>query len=112
LVAAVEAGEEVVVIDGAAVNPRLHLLMHHVVAERLLYDDPPEDWLAFEGLLERGVDPHEAQHAIGRHLVEELVAKLGPAPGQSPAPRARARGDRRGRERRKAQRAARRRNRR
>jgi Domain of unknown function (DUF1841) len=114
LAPAIDAGEEVVVLGGEAVNPRLHLLMHHVVAERLLHDDPPEDWLAFEALLEDGVDAHEAQHAIGRRFVEELVAELGPPPRRQPAaaPPARARTDRHVRDRRKAQRAARRRNRR
>jgi hypothetical protein len=113
LAAAIEAGEEVVVIGGEAINPRLHLLMHQVVADRLLYDDPPEDWLAFDALLERGVDAHDAQHAIGRRLVEEIVAELDPPLAPAPlGPRPRAGGDRRARERRKAQRAARRRNRR
>jgi hypothetical protein len=108
--AAIEAGEEVVVIGGEAVNPRLHLLTHQVVAERLLHDDPPEDWLAFEALLEHGVDAHEAQHAIGRRFIEELAGELGPP--AAPASRVRGRSDGRVRERRKAQRAARRRNRR
>jgi hypothetical protein len=113
LAAAIEAGEEVVVTGVEAVNPRLHLLMHHVVAERLLHDDPPEDWLAFGALLEEGVDAHEAQHVIGRRFVEQLMAELRPPPAQQPASeRGRVRGDRRVRERRKAQRAARRRNRR
>jgi hypothetical protein len=110
LAGAIDAGEEVVVIDGEAVNPRLHLLMHQVVADRLLHDDPPEDWLAFDALLERGIEPHEAQHAVGRRLVAEMVAEFGPP--TSPAPRQRGRGDQRARDRRKAQRAARRRNRR
>ncbi|MDP9384970.1 MAG: DUF1841 family protein, partial [Actinomycetota bacterium] len=110
LAAAIDAGEEVVIIDGEAVNPRLHLLMHQVVADRLLHDDPPEGWLAFEALLEHGIDAHEAQHAVGRRLVEEIVAEVGPP--REPAPSPRARGDRRARDRRKAQRAARRRNRR
>jgi len=110
LVAAIDAGEEIVVIDGEAVNPRLHLLMHQAVADRLLHDDPPEDWLAFGALLERGVDAHEAQHAVGRRLVEEMVAEFGTPPARTPVPRAR--GDQRARDRRKAQRAARRRNRR
>ena len=110
LVAAIDAGEEIVVIGGEAVNPRLHLLMHQVVADRLLHDDPPEDWLAFGALLERVVDAHEAQHAVGRRLVEEMVAEFGTPPAPTPGPRAR--GDRRARDRRKAQRAARRRNRR
>jgi hypothetical protein len=108
LAAALDAGEDIAVIDGAPVNARLHLLTHQAVAERLLYDDPPEDWIAFQALLERGVDPHEAQHAIGRRFVEELMEELGPAP--RPHRRGRPRGDRRGR--RKAQRAARRGNRR
>ena len=108
--AAIDAGEEIVVIDGEAVNPRLHLLMHQVVADRLLHDDPPEDWIAFDALLERGVDAHDAQHAVGRRLVEEMVAEFGTPP--APTPRPRARGDRRARDRRKAQRDARRRNRR
>ena len=88
LAAAIDADEEVVVIGGEAVNPRLHLLMHQVVADRLLHDDPPEDWLIFEALLERGVDAHEAQHDVGRRLVEEMVAEFGPPP--VPVPRARA----------------------
>jgi hypothetical protein len=109
----IDAGDQVVVIDGEAGNPRMHLLMHEIVAERLLHDDPPDDWLAFEALLERGVDAHEAQHAVGRRLREELAAELGPPREPAPlAPPLRVRGDRRARERRKAQRAARRRNRR
>jgi len=82
LAAAVDAGKEVVVIGGEAVNPRLHLLMHQVVAERLLYDDPPEDWLAFSELLTDGVDAHDAQHAIGLRFVEELMAAIGPPPAR------------------------------
>ena len=108
LAAALDAGEDVVVIDGEPVNARLHLLAHQVVAARLLYDDPPEDWVALEALLQHGVDPHEAQHVIGQRFVEGLVEELGPP--LSPQPRERARGD--GRARRKAQRAARRANRR
>lgn len=110
LAAAIDAGEEVLVVDGEAVNPHAHLLVHQMVADRLLHDDPPEDWLVFGALLDRGVDAHEAQHVVGRRLVEEMVAELGPPP--SPEPRPRARGERRARDRRKTQRAARRRNRR
>ena len=109
LAAAIDVGEEVVV-DGESVNPRLLLVMHQVVADRLLHDDPPEDWLAFEALLDRGVEAHEAQHAVGRRLVAEMVTEFGPPP--APAVRPRSRGDRRARGQRKAQRAARRRNRR
>ena len=64
LAGAINAGEEVVVIGGEAVKPRLHLLMHQVVADRLLHGEPPEDWLAFDAMIERGVDAHEAQHAM------------------------------------------------
>jgi hypothetical protein len=66
-------------------------------------------------MLDHGVDAHEAQHAIGRRFLEEVMGQLGPPPAHEPAPapaRARVRGDGRARERRKARRAARRRNRR
>lgn len=113
LAAPIDAAEEVVVIAGEAVNPRLHLLMHQVVADRLLHDDSPQDWLALEELIASGVDAHEAQHAIGRRLVAEMIAEFAPPAAPSHvAPRQRAGGDRRARDRRKEQRAARRRNRR
>ena len=110
LAAALDAGSDFAVIDGEPVNARLHLLAHQVVAQRLLYDDPPEDWVAFEALLQDGVAPHEAQHAIGQRFIEGLIEEFGPPPRALAPPRARARGDRR--TRRKAQRAARRGNRR
>jgi hypothetical protein len=56
------------------------------------------------------MDPHEAQHAVGLRLVEEIFAKFGPPRALAPPPRGR--GDRRARDRRRSQRAARRRNRR
>ncbi len=108
LAAALDAGEDVAVVDGEPVHARLHLLSHQVVAVRLLYDDPPEDWIAFQALLDHGVDPHEAQHALAQRFVEELSETFGQPHG--PHPRERARGDRRAR--RKAQRTARRGNRR
>lgn len=52
LAGAIDAGEEVIVVNGEAVNPRSSLLVHQLVAERLLCDDPPEDWLVFGALLE------------------------------------------------------------
>jgi hypothetical protein len=33
-----------VIVDGERANPRLHVLMHQVVARQLLADDPPETW--------------------------------------------------------------------
>jgi hypothetical protein len=81
------------------------------VADRLLHDDPPEDWHELEALLEHGVDAHEAQHAVGRRFVEALIAEFGPPPPRL-EPQRRSSDERRSRDRRKAQRAARRRNRR
>ncbi|HUO70706.1 MAG TPA: hypothetical protein VMU39_08015 [Solirubrobacteraceae bacterium] len=113
MAAAIEAGEETVLIGGEAINPRLHLLMHQVVADRLLHGDPPDDWLAFRALVEGGGDAHEAQHVIGRRFVAEMMAEVGPPSGDPPhTSHPRVRGDRGARNRRKAQRAARRRNRR
>jgi hypothetical protein len=31
-----------VVLDGQLMNPRLHIALHEIVAERLWADDPPE----------------------------------------------------------------------
>lgn len=102
----------VLLIAGAAASPSSMRADRHWRAIRRghlrLRADVDGLGLAFDALLEDGVAAHEARHAIGRRLVEELVAEF----GLPPAPAPRARGDRRVRERRRAERAARSRNRR
>lgn len=64
-------------IDG--VNPRLHLLMHEIVANQLWDNDPPETWHAARRLRDLGHDRHDVLHAIGdvslTHVQASLVGK-------------------------------------
>jgi hypothetical protein len=55
--AALQGGGDVIV-DGEAVNPRLHVAMHQVVASQLLAGDPPETWQAVQRLAGLGYDWH------------------------------------------------------
>lgn len=57
-------------IDG--VRPRLHLVMHEIVANQLWDNDPPEVWAAARRLLDAGHDRHDILHAIG-HAFMPLV---------------------------------------
>jgi hypothetical protein len=69
---AVERGEQVVVIDGEEVNPRLHLMLHEVLTEQLLNDDPPEVWRAARRLIGAGYERHEIFHLLGSALAPQL----------------------------------------
>jgi hypothetical protein len=61
-------------IDG--VNPRLHLVMHEIVANQLWDDDPPEVWQAARRLRDAGHDRHEILHAIAELVVRHVHAGL------------------------------------
>ena len=54
------------------INPRLHLIMHEIVATQLWDDSPPEVWDTAVRLLERGYERHEILHMLGR-LVSDQV---------------------------------------
>jgi len=56
--------------DGQEVNPHLHLTLHVMVEKQLRSDDPPFVRKTFERLTARGLDGHEAQHAIMGVLVQ------------------------------------------
>jgi hypothetical protein len=83
-------------------NPRLHMLMHQVVANQLLADDPPEAWQTVQRLAGLGYDWHSAVHMIGELVTEDLhrtltekqpfdradyVRRLSELPGDRPPPR-------------------------
>jgi len=53
-------------------NPFLHITLHVTLERQLRAGDPPCVQETMERLRERGVDPHEAQHAILRVLVQEM----------------------------------------
>ena len=53
-------------------NPRLHLIMHEIVATQIWDDSPPEVWDTAVRLLEAGYERHEILHMLGR-LVSDHV---------------------------------------
>lgn len=72
LVAAVEAGADEVDIHGERVNPRLHLLMHELVAAQVWEGNPPEVLATAERLADSGYERHEVLHLIGSVLAREM----------------------------------------
>lgn len=71
-----------VVLDGQLMNPRLHIALHEIVAERLWTDDPPEAWPTAQRLSALGYDRHEVLHMLMSVLSGELYqAMQGPASG-------------------------------
>jgi hypothetical protein len=53
-------------------NPFLHISMHVALENQIASNDPPETRETFERLVEGGMDPHEAKHAILRVLIHEI----------------------------------------
>jgi hypothetical protein len=72
LTEAIERGDEEIEIDGQAINPRLHLTIHEVLAKQLWENDPPEVWQTARRLLDAGYERHEILHMIGSALVPRL----------------------------------------
>ena len=61
-------------IDG--VNPRLHIVIHEVVANQLWEDDPAEAWRAARRLHDAGVDRHDVLHQLGGVVAAHLHGAL------------------------------------
>lgn len=62
--AALEDDREVIGPDGSTMQPRLHIAVHEVVANRLWADDPPELWQTAKRLSAAGYDRHEVLHML------------------------------------------------
>jgi hypothetical protein len=56
--------DEEVIQGGHAVNPRLHLAMHEVVANQIWDDTPPEMWTTARRLTSLGCDRHQVLHML------------------------------------------------
>lgn len=61
---ALRRGDEEVVIGGERINPRLHIVMHEIVANQLWDDDPPEAWETAQRLIALGYERHEVLHML------------------------------------------------
>jgi len=77
LAEAIERGEQIVIVGGEEVDPRLHLTLHEILIEQLLNDDPPEVWSTARTLIAAGYARHEILHMLGSALAPQLwrVAK-------------------------------------
>jgi hypothetical protein len=72
MIAAITAGRMIKVARGApAVNPRLHVAMHEIVANQLWDGEPPETWDAAQRLLAQGHARHEVLH-----MLAEVASRL------------------------------------
>jgi hypothetical protein len=58
------------------VNPRLHVVLHRVIANQLWDDTPAEVWQAARRLLAQGHDRHTILHALAYELSQELYPAL------------------------------------
>jgi hypothetical protein len=67
-------GKEEVTRDG--VNPFVHVAIHQVVENQLAENDPPQTAETLEALLRAGYERHNAIHAIGRVVSDEIFAIL------------------------------------
>ncbi len=63
-------------IAGNAVNPRLHVAMHEIVANQLWADDPPEVWATAQRLTDNGYDRHEVLHMLASVSSDALYNAL------------------------------------
>lgn len=57
-------------INGTVVNPFIHTALHVLVEKQLQSKSPPEIADALNALLNRGIDRHEAVHAIASVYAE------------------------------------------
>ncbi len=65
LAEAFEDDADRIALDGRSVGPRLHVLMHEVVANQISDDDPPEVWATAERLTSAGYERHDVLHMLG-----------------------------------------------
>lgn len=59
-----DATEAEYAVEGGRTNPFLHLSMHLAITEQLSIDQPPGIRAAYEQLLRRTGNPHDATHEI------------------------------------------------
>lgn len=69
---AIDDDHDEVDLEGRAVSPRLHLLMHELVANQIWGDDPPEVWTTAERLTAEGFERHDVLHMLGSVAAGEL----------------------------------------
>jgi len=69
---AIDRGDDELIVDGRAMNPRLHLIIHEVVATQIIDGDPPEMFETAERLTAAGRDRHDVLHMLGSTVSEQI----------------------------------------
>lgn len=76
LARALRRGENEVLVNGEPMNPRLHFVMHEVVANQLADEDPPEVYRTARRILDAGYGRHEVLHMLASTMSEQIHAVL------------------------------------
>ncbi len=63
---------ETAIVGGEQMNPRLHLVLHEIVAKQLVDLDPPEVWETEQRLRRLGYRRHEILHMLGAAMTGEI----------------------------------------
>jgi hypothetical protein len=67
---------QTVTIDGSEMNPRLHLMVHEIIATQLANDDPPQVWATAQRLRRLGYGRHEILHMLSAAMAPQLWAAM------------------------------------
>ena len=57
-------------------NPRMHIAVHEIVANRLWDDNPPQMWQTAQRLTRAGYERHEVLHMLANVVSSELYDAL------------------------------------
>jgi hypothetical protein len=69
---ALQAGVREIEGPNGPLNPRLHLVMHGIVATQLWEDSPPEVWETASRLQDSGYERHEILHMLSRPVAAQV----------------------------------------
>jgi hypothetical protein len=69
---AIERGDDELIVDGRVMKPRLHLMIHEIVATQIIDGDPPEMFETAERLIAAGRDRHDVLHMLGSTVSDQI----------------------------------------
>lgn len=82
---ALRRGDDEIVLHGQPMSPRLHIVMHEIVANQLWDDDPPEVWRTVLRLRDLGHERHEILHMLCSVVAREVWTVQATAAPADPA---------------------------
>ena len=76
LAQALDSDQEEGKLEEGEMNPRMHIAVHEIVANRLWADNPPEMWQIAQRLTRAGCERHEVLHMLANVVSSELYDAL------------------------------------